>query len=580
MAQLLSELFESLSSKKEEEVTDDTVRSFIENELHILDKGTQKVIPFHFNAIQDRYWKEKSNNDYILKYRKGGFSTLTMAEYFARAVLIPNQQIVLIAHRQESTNLIFSAMHLFYNRLSLQWRQKINGKSANAQIQSRSELGFRQNESRILALTAASPDSLRGQTPTCVHMSEIAFWKPEVVEEAVSSILGSIPPDGFARMETTPSSAGTWAYDEWSRAQDRESKFLPIFYAWWDDPTNQIPGMTWDRMDMPSQDELALIDAYHLSPEQIAWRRLKMKEQRERFKREYPENSETCWLRSGSTVFDMEVVTECFGGIEPHHFTEPGLVTFSPPKPGHSYIFGVDPAGNKEKGDYSAIVALDEETGEEVFEFYDRVPLHVFAEFVHKKGMEYGEAVLSIERNNHGAAVLQYLILNNPYPFLLADLDDKLGILTTLKSKTSMISILDQYFHERSLQLRGTALFRHLASFVYNEKNQAKAAGGAHDDLVSALLLAVYGMSRMHPKSSAPILLPPEPPPPTFIPSFRIEDAVQTSVQNFFGQFIPQNEKTVFGCAHCGHPTLVLYNGVWVCGKCRKEAMTDGFYPR
>ena len=552
------------------DVSDDDVRGFIESELKIIDKDTNRVIPFRFNAIQEQYWRERTPSDYILKYRKGGFSTLTMAEYFARAVLLENQQVVFLAHREESTHLIFQTMHRFEQNLSPRWKEMLHGGRKSAQVRSKNELRF-PNGSQIIAMSGASPDALRGLTPTMVHVSELAFWKSEWVDESFSSILGSLPPTGLIRVETTPSGAGSFAYEEWHHALDHDSRFKPFFYAWWDDPTNRVKeAVTWDELTPLSEDEGKLIRVFRLTPPQIAWRRDRRKEQKQKFKREYPEDSESCWSRSGSTVFDMEQVLACFGGHEPQIEQEQGFTIFQDPQPGHSYVIGVDPAGGNEQGDFSAMIGIDEETGEEVFEFYDRIPIHEFAERAYEVGMRYGEAMLAVERNNHGFAVLQYLTLTKPYPYLYEDDDGKLGIMTTAKSKNIMISKVNEYLWDGDLALKGRTLYRHLSGYAYDDRQRAGATGNGHDDLVSALLCAVFGMSRLHPKSKEEIKETPRPPLPRQ-PALDTDNAMEWAMSAFHQQIgfagsVGNTKK--MGCPHCGYPDSRLINGIWTCERC------------
>ncbi len=564
-------------SQRDLEITDDDVRVFIEQELKIIDKDSNRVIPFHFNAIQDRYWQEKTASDYILKYRKGGFSTLTMAEYFARAVLLDNQQVVFLAHREESTHLIFQTMHRFYQNLSPALKERLNPGRKNAQVRAKNELRFAGNGSQIIAMSGASPDALRGLTPTMCHISELAFWKPEWVEESVSSILGALPPRGLIRIETTPSGAGSYAYEEWHRSIEGDSRFQALFYAWWDDPTNTIrEDVSYEDIFPLNEEEERLMVRHSLTPAQLAWRRERRREQQKKFKREYPEDSETCWSRSGSTVFDMEQVAFAFGGHEPNTDQEPGMHVFVEPQPGHTYVIGVDPAGGNENGDFSAMVGMDEETGEEVFEYYDRIPIANFGELAHEWGMRYGEACLAIERNNHGHAIIQYLTLTHPYSYLYEDDDGHFGLLTTTKSKTWMISKLDEFLWDNDLRLHGRALYRQLASYVYDDRQKAEASGKGHDDLVSALLCASFAMSRNHPKSKAAI--EPTPAAPR-INAPRIDDAQANdwAMAGFHAQLgfdVPSGSLPKIACNACGYPHARLVGSTWTCEKCG-ERMSD-----
>lgn len=587
----MAETYALLETDKAD-VPEDEVRAFIETELKIKDKETGRIIPFKFNPIQEVYWDQKTNYDYILKYRKGGFSTLTMAEYFARAVLLPDQQVVFMAHRKESASIIFQTMHIFYQHLSDEWKEKVNGNRRSAQVQAKNELRFSKNGGQIIAMTGASPDAMRGLTPSMVHASELAFWKTEWAEESMSSIMGSIPPNGRMRIETTPSDVGSFAYQEWSNAVNGDSQFIPRFYTWWDDPTNRLDGVTWDEIGELGEQEGLLAEQYDLTAEQIAWRRQMQKRQRGKFVREYPEDAETCWMRAGSNVFSMDMVVKSFGGTAPQEEQYPGLTVYQAPEPGHSYVIGADPAGNAEDGDYSAAIAFDEDTGEEVFAFYDRLPIHDFASRLHTWGTRYNEACVSVERNNHGHAVIQYLVMNEPYPYLMTDHDDGFGIMTSPKSKAIMISNLDEFlWAETDLVLKSRELYREFASYVYDEHKKAGASSG-HDDLVSATMVAIWTLQQLHPRdreqnrvSKRPqkvvTMKPPDPP-----NQIDMNEALKYSIaqmmmnsglpfQNVRGSLFSESglKHPDVGCPKCGILTSTLRNGFWACDGCGEVSL-------
>ena len=582
---LLDELSLAILDDEPTTISDEDILNFIERNLWIVDKdNASRIIRFKLNFLQRSYWQQHTDYDYILKARKGGFSTLIMAEGFARACLLPNQQIVFLAHRKESADLIFQTMHRFYNSLSAEWKDRLSGGKASLKTQSKSHIGFTGNDSQIIAMAASAPDALRGMTPTFVHNSETAFWKPEWAADSLSSILASIPPGGVARIETTPSSVASYAYEEWHRAVVRDSRFEPFFFPWWDDPTNIEKSATAHDIEDLTQDEALLMNAHDLTPQQIAWRRLKIKEQGIRkFKREYPEDSEQCWTRAGATVFDMERVARAFGGIEPRGQDELGLIIHEDPEPGHTYIIGADPAGGSENGDFSAAICLDETTGHEAFSYLGRLPIHEFAEHLHEWGMQYGEAALAIERNNHGHAVIQYLTLENSYPYLFVDDDGKLGILTTQKSKALMISVLDRFFADGDFLLQSRNLYRQLSAYVYDDHDRASGGQGAGvDDLVAALLCSSYALNINHPKGivegtpqEANALKVPE-----SIQSLDEQTAVKYSMMHMMASLgLPYHAENPMeregaalpqvGC-ECGSLKKRLVNGIWVCSSCGK----------
>ena len=77
-----------------------------------------------------------------------------------------------------------------------------------------------------------------------------------------------------------------------------------------------------------------------------------------------------------------------------------------PPLPGKQYLVAVDPAGGGSEGDYSAVEVLEMETGLQCAEFAGHVGGLELAQLVTGIAVEYNQAWLVVERNNHGSGVL------------------------------------------------------------------------------------------------------------------------------------------------------------------------------
>lgn len=504
------ELIERVKGIDNETVDDDAIRNYIETYLYVRPKKGTSLVPLRFNEIQNWYWPRRTNADYILKYRQGGFSTITMAEYFARCCLVPNETVVILAHRAESTERLFSVVRLFYDRLPESEKVRINGGRKTAQVESKRELYFAGMNSRFLVSTAGSPDAARGLTLTSIHASEFAFWSTDIAEDAISALLGALVPDGRIRIETTPNVAASYAYEEWRRAMAGESMFHPVFLAWWDDPRNRASEPV--DPDSLTQDELDLVQKKGLDLYQIGWRRRMILQQKAKFFREYPEDPEQCWQHSGSTVFNLDRVKSVWASDAPDptavtsELLAPGerwLVSYEDClkrlESGRKFVIGADPAGGGEEGDFSAIQMLDAMNGEQVYAAHVRVPVYQFATVLNELGRTFGNALMVVERNNHGQAVLQRLLYDLEYPNLFYDYihvrsDDKAGILTNQAVKAQLIATLEHAFWEQSIVLRDPATYDQLRTYVYDDNQKAGATPGTHDDLVSALMCAVYGL--------------------------------------------------------------------------------------
>lgn len=87
----------------------------------------------------------------------------------------------------------------------------------------------------------------------------------------------------------------------------------------------------------------------------------------------------------------------------------PGLCVYHLPIKGRRYCGGGDPAEGNPGSDDSAVVFLDELTGEEVAMLSGKFQPSTFAAYIDQIGKWLNNASLMIERNNHGHAVLLWL---------------------------------------------------------------------------------------------------------------------------------------------------------------------------
>src|SRR5262249_6795200 len=125
--------------------------------------------------------------------------------------------------------------------------------------------------------SAGSPESERSGDITAFHGSEVAFWPND---QTLTATMQSIPDDpsvfsmGF--LESTANGKvgdGEMFYDEWNRAAEGESDWLPIFLAWHDFPEYFMPGLKVEDWDT---EEKELVKRFKVNQGQLAWRRRKI----------------------------------------------------------------------------------------------------------------------------------------------------------------------------------------------------------------------------------------------------------------------------------------------------------------
>ena len=161
----------------------------------------------------------------------------------------------------------------------------------------------------------------------------------------------------------------------------------------------------------------------------------------------------------------------------------------------HQYILGVDPAGGN-GGDYATIVVIDWTIRTVVAYFRDKwTNPEKLGDEASNKGTLFNKALVVVERNNHGAAVLLQM-KHNKYSNLYEEINEseyvenyteKLGFLSTATSKPAVLSALSSAINNFNIIIPIEVIRNEMLNFpreyVENAKQDAELG---HFDLVSA----------------------------------------------------------------------------------------------
>jgi len=169
------------------------------------------------------------------------------------------------------------------------------------------------------------------------------------------------------------------------------------------------------------------------------------------------------------------------------------LLIFLPPQAGKRYIVALDPAGGGARGDYAAAQVIDLETGAQCAELQQRLRPLDFADAAVTLAERYSSpgapALMVVERNNHGHAVLAHLREGRRYD----DIYDSKGVpgwLTNGATKLDAISELNALLVARPELFRSKRLLEECRTFVTHANGSQGAASGTHDDCVMAFAIA------------------------------------------------------------------------------------------
>jgi hypothetical protein len=462
--------------------------------LKIRDKHGN-VVRLVANSAQAEFARNATGRDIVLKARQLGFTTWIAARYFILTVTHPGTVTVLVAHDQRAAEEIFRIVHRFVEYLPDRLRK-------GALATSRDNVGqivFPHLDSEYRVATAADPNAGRGLTIHNLHCSEVARW-PRDAAATLASLRAAVPRGGSIVLESTPNGAGGCFYDEWQRSA--QTGYCRHFFPWWCEKEYAIEQPITDDL---SAEELDLIAKHHLSAVQIAYRREVRANFRGLARQEFAEDSVSCFIASGECVFDLDIVqrrlAECSsdgarspasaarGAIECRDHGR--LLIFWPPRPAASYIIGVDPAGGGCDGDYACAQVVDRLTGLQCAELHGHVPPRELAARVAALGREYNNALIAVERNNHGHAVLAHLDASEHYDGAkIYEQHHQLGWLTSALSRPHMIEQFAALVTRHPDLLSSARLLTECRTFVRHQDGAAAAASGAHDDCVMAMAIA------------------------------------------------------------------------------------------
>lgn len=503
-------------------------RKYIEERLFIRTKD-KKVVNLVFNPIQALYWMEKTLRDIILKPRQLGFSTLTIGRFFECVINEENVTAVIIAHDADSTQKMFQAVQLMYERLPEAKKEQLNGGKGKPKYGNRKEYFFAGINSRIYVGTAGSDKFGRSQTINYLLCSEVAFWPNP--EELMTGLLQAVPFDGEIVIESTANGVGNYYHQTYEDAKRGRNNWKAHFYAWHQHPDYRLELAPGESLGELTEDEREGVDKYGWTPEQIKWRRWKIAEmpqtpdrsKEDMFRQEYPSNDLEAFLNTGAPVFDQKKVMARIELLEARYEKQKpvrgnfvfaykgqmiidssirfvpdpnGVVTiYKHPEPRRPYVLGGDTAeGGK---DYSAGQMLDNITGEQVAVWHGHSDTDLYAKQMYCFGRYYNGALEAIEMNFDLHPIKELERLGYWHQFRRENIDDynepeqtKHGFRTTKITRPVIIAELVTVVRESIHLINDLETLREMLSFVRGPTGKPEASPGKHDDLIMALAIA------------------------------------------------------------------------------------------
>jgi len=436
--------------------------------------------PLMANQAQREYEEKRSKNNIVLKARQLGITTYVAARFFLETITQPGTLTVQVAHDQDSAEEIFKIVHRFWANLPGELRRgRLKTSRANVR-----QLVFPKLDSEYRVETAADPNAGRGLTIHNLHCSEVARW-PRDGAETLASLRAAVPPDGEIVLESTPNGAGGVFYEEWQRAP--ETGYTRHFFPWWYESTY----VTAAEAESLTEEERELMQRAGLNAGQIGWRRINRSSLRDLAPQEFAEDASSCFLASGECVFELKElerrIEQCGAPVTSQDNNR--ILAWLPPQPRHEYIVGVDPAGGGTEGDYSTAQVIERATGMQCAELQGHYPPRELAARVAGLARAYNGALVVVERNNHGHAVLAHLNQTEGYTRLFEQ-DGQMGWLTTAATRPAMVENFAAVLATAPQLFHSPRLLNECRTFVRHTDGTTAAAGGTHDDCILAMAIA------------------------------------------------------------------------------------------
>jgi hypothetical protein len=452
---------------------------WIEERLKIRTKVGRPIL-FGLNRVQREYSRTCGKQNIVLKARQLGITSYIAARFFVQTITRKGTLTMQVARDRESAEEIFRIVHRFWDNLPEQWQKGVLKTSHS----SARELVFPRLDSEY-TVASADENAGRGRTIQNLHCTEVSRWGREG-EEALASLRAAVVPGGEIVLESTANGAWGQFYREWQRAE--ETGYRKHFFPWWYEES--YVAETGSSLLLLTEEETALAKEHGLTARQIAWRRQQWATLRGLAVQEFAEDAVSCFRASGESVFELEAVEAALEGAgDPVGARENGrLMIWLPARAGHHYVIGVDPAGGGVDGDYSCAEVIDRESGMQCAELNGHYPVREFAAMVMELGKEYNSAVLAVERNNQGQAVLAHLGswgAENVYKKNGLE-----GWPTSAHSRPVMIAGLEEALVATPRSFRSLRLLNECRTFVRDRDGRPGAAPGTHDDCVMAMAIA------------------------------------------------------------------------------------------
>jgi hypothetical protein len=405
----------------------------------------------------------------ILKYRQWGCSTYFGAKGATRLLSSRNFRGAVVAHVKNRSKTLFRLYRKFINKVDPRLRPLFD-------TSNQEELYSEELDSSATIATAKTPDAIRGDTMSWLHLSECDYYLGEggSLKVLLTACLPLVPYEAGTTivLETTANTTAGEYYEFYNLAREGRNGFLAVFIFWANDPVcdkafHRHPNedkYSWEEIKAyrDSCDECARCRKdwfkhycpdhlkeraikYKLTPEQVHWYwhhcQVTFGGDYERMCQEYPCSWKEAFVAAGRPIWPKKTLEKLetflsdgvlydppkkkfvsLDQLTPNENLERGkdvyFEVYEPAIRGHRYALAGDTSAGEEASNPGALLVVDlDDYNAVVAVLHGRVPPEELADYIEFVATYYNFAIAAPERNNTGYAVLAPLTKNYPNIF-------------------------------------------------------------------------------------------------------------------------------------------------------------------
>ena len=444
------------------------------------------LLPFILYKFQKRVIQdyEKHRFTILSKFRQGGLTTVTTIWCLWRCLFKLDETIMIVSKSDREAIAAGEIVKRALDELP-QWMVPEMAKNNDHQKI------FLDTGCKLFFYT---PEAARGRAITYLVLDEAAFI-PQM-DKHWKAMFPTIATGGNCICVSTVNGVGNWYHDIFQGAQKAppENDFHIIELDYWEHPEYndkdwvssmraQLGEKGWLQEVM--RDFLGAGDSF--IPADIVYEIIAKSKEIKPIRMLFPEWNNKIEAKE-QRVKDLD------------SWQRGALHIWREPIDGREYVIGVDCAeGMGEDNDNNCFQVIDMRTCEQMAEFYsNECPPHNFAQILAIVGKTYNDALVVIEAQNTGLAVLEKLQHEFWYENLYecaqgTNKNAKKGIKTVTGNRHKFLEALQTRLLNRSLAIRSKRFAEELRGFIFNSQTKkAEASKGFHDDAIMAMSMALY----------------------------------------------------------------------------------------